>query len=321
MGWTTGDMPAQRGRTAVVTGATSGLGRSTVVALARAGATVVLATRDPDKTASVMAEVRAGIRRADLHHVHLDLADLSSVRTAADDLHDRFERLDLLVNNAGVMNTPLQRTADGFELQFGVNHLGHFALTGLVVDLLADAADPRVVTVSSGAARIGRIRWDDPNWESGRYWSWPAYAQSKLANQLFALELHRRLRAARSPIASLAAHPGFAATDLQERGPRMRGGVRARLTTPLMRAGNALFAQNADMGALPQLFAGTAPTAASGHYYGPDGAFEQRGTPTEVDVVPAARDRADGRRLWELSEHLTGVAWDLPDAASSVGAA
>lgn len=304
-------------RTAVVTGATSGLGRSTAIALARAGARVVLATRDAAKTADVMEELRAAIPNADLQHVALDLADLSSVTAAAADLHDRLDRVDLLVNNAGVMNTPKRRTVDGFELQFGVNHLGHFAFTGAVIDLLADAIDPRVVTVSSGLARIGSIDLDDPNFDRRRYVAWLAYGQSKLANQVFAVELHRRLRAARSPIASMAAHPGFAATSLQTAGPRMRGGFRETIATPFNRAANAVFAQNSDMGALPQLFAATAPTAASGHYYGPDGLFEQRGHPTEVELLADARDRDLGTRLWRLSEHLTGFTWDLPGAATS----
>ncbi len=317
MTWTAADMPPLRGRTAVVTGATSGLGRSTTIALARAGATVVLATRDADKTAVVIDEVHQALPGATLDHLPLDLADLASVADAAAALHERVERVDLLVNNAGVMNTPQRRTADGFELQFGVNHLGHFALAGQVVDLLADALDPRVVTVSSTLARVGSIDLGDPNYDSRRYVGWGAYAQSKLANQVFAVELHRRLRAARSPIASMAAHPGFAATDLQSTGPRMRGGLRARVSLPVNRLANDLFAQNSDMGALPQLYAATAPTAASGHYYGPDGLLEQRGHPTEVELAPSARDRELGRRLWRLSEHLTGITWDLPGSASS----
>lgn len=317
MGWTATDMPHLRDRTAVVTGATSGLGRSTAIALARAGAQVVFATRDVDKTNAVMDDIRAALPTADLQHLHLDLSDLSSVKLAAKELHDRHGRIEILVNNAGVMNTPKRHTADGFELQFGVNHLGHFAFTGAIIDLLADAIDPRVVTVSSGLARIGSINLDDPNFESRRYVGWTAYGQSKLANQVFAVELHRRLRVARSPIASMAAHPGFAATNLQTAGSKMRGGLRARIMTPVNLAANAIFAQNSDMGALPQLFAATAPTAASGHYYGPDGLLEQRGHPTEVQLLPEALDRELGTRLWRLSEHLTGFTWDLPGAATS----
>jgi NAD(P)-dependent dehydrogenase (short-subunit alcohol dehydrogenase family) len=317
MNWTAKDIPRQRGRVAVVTGATSGLGRATTVALARAGSHVVLATRDADKSRRVMDQVTTALPRATLTHVPLDLADLSSVEAAAADLHDRFERIDLLINNAGVMNTPRRHTVDGFDLQFGVNHLGHFALTHAVIDLLADADDPRVVTVSSAIARMGRIDLDDPNFERRRYNGWVAYAQSKLANQAFAVELHRRLRAARSPIASMAAHPGYATTNLAEAGMDMRGGLLARAVKPVMSVTESVMAQDATAGALPLLYAATAPTAASGHYYGPDGLFQQRGHPTEVELVPAARDRELGARLWRLSEHLTGVGGDLPGTGTS----
>lgn len=322
MRWSAADISSLRDEVAVVTGATSGLGLATTRALAGAGATVVLAARNADKAVDTIARLREELPSARLVHVPLDLASLDAIAAAADELHERFERIGLLVNNAGVMNTPLRRTVDGFELQFGVNHLGHFALTGQVLDLLADADDPRVVTVSSQVARIGRLRHDDPNFESGRYQPWLAYAQSKLANQVFAVELHRRLRAARSPIASLAAHPGYADTELQAAGPRMRGGIAAVLARPVVSLTNRVLAQDAETGALPLLFAATAPIAASGHYYGPDGRFGAQGYPAEVNLVAAARDPEAGRRLWELSEHLTGVTYDFHHgAAGTMGSA
>lgn len=307
MHWTAADIGNLHGRVAVVTGASSGLGLVTARALARANATVVLATRDPARTDEVLEALRTEVAGARVDHLHLDLADLDSIAAAAVDLHDMVPRVDILVNNAGVMNAPLRRTADGFELQFGVNHLGHFAFTGRMIDMMADANDPRVVTVSSNAARVGRLRFNDPNWESGRYNSWRAYGQSKLANQVFAIELHRRLRAARSPIASLAAHPGYAATNLSTSGNALRGGLVAALGNIAFQVADRLVGQDADEGAEAQLFAATAPVAASGHYYGPEGRFGTRGQVAEVQLAPEARSREDGRRLWELSRALTGV--------------
>jgi NAD(P)-dependent dehydrogenase (short-subunit alcohol dehydrogenase family) len=311
MHWTAADIGNLHGRVAVVTGATSGLGLVTAAALARANATVVLATRDADRTDAVMADLRTEVAGARVDHVPLDLASLDSIGRAAARLHDMHGRVDLLVNNAGIMNAPLRRTEDGFELHFGVNHLGHFAFTGRIIDMMADANDPRVVTVSSNAARIGRLRLDDPNWESGRYNALLAYGQSKLANQVFAIELHRRLRTARSTIASLAAHPGHAATNLSVTGNGLRGGIAARLGSAVFRAADRLTAQDAATGAQAQLFAATAPVAASGHYYGPDGRFGRKGPVAEVPLAPEARSREDGRRLWELSEALTGVVFPL----------
>lgn len=319
MHWSLADVPRLRDRVAVVTGATSGLGLVTARALARAGATVVLATRDAARTDEVMEGLADDVPGARLSRVDLDLADLASVAAAAHDLRARHPRISLLVNNAGVMNAPRRRTADGFELHLGVNHLGHFALTAQLLAAMDDVLDPRVVTVSSSVARLGRIRFDDPNFDEGLYVSWIAYAQSKLANQVFAVELHRRLRQARSPVASIAAHPGHVATNLSTRGNDLRGGVLARVGNVAFRAMDRLTAQDAEDGALPQLFAATAPVAASGRYYGPAERRGMRGRPTEVPLVPAARDREVGRRLWELSTELTGVTWPFERGGDQPG--
>lgn len=317
MHWTPTDIGTLYGRVVVVTGATSGLGLATARALATANATVVIAARDPERAETVIQMLRTEVAGAQLSHLQLDLADLGSVARAAAALHEMHPRVDILVNNAGVMNTPLRRTTDGFELQFGVNHLGHFAFTGQMIDMMADANDPRIVTVSSNAACLGQLRLDDPNWHTGRYNSIRAYGQSKLANQMFAIELHRRLRTARSPIASLAAHPGYAATDLSTKGNGLRGGIMARVGNAVFSLADRVAAQDATAGALPQLFAATAPVAASGHYYGPAGRLGMKGPPTEVPVLPAARSREGGRRLWDLSSSLTGVVFPFDDQVPS----
>ena len=294
--WTAADLPALDGRTIVVTGANSGLGRVTARELARAGARVVLAVRDAGKGEAAAAQMPGAVEvRA------LDLADLGSVRAFADAWEGD---LDVLVNNAGVMATPLRRTSDGFELQIATNHLGPFALTNL---LLAHVTD-RVVTVSSGMHRAGRIRLDDLNWERRRYMRWGAYSQSKLANLLFTTELQRRLDAAGSSVRALAAHPGYAATNLQHH----TGSV---VQDTLMTIGNRLFAQSDEMGALPILYAATQDLAGDS-YVGPDGFQEGRGHPTLVGRAAAARDEETARRLWQLSEGLTGVAFPLAAAAS-----
>ncbi|HEV8556795.1 MAG TPA: oxidoreductase [Actinophytocola sp.] len=287
--WTAADIPAQSGRTVVVTGANSGLGAATARELARAGAHVIIACRNVSK-----GEAAAATMAGTVEVRPLDLADLSSIRSFASTLSDPF---DVLINNAGVMALPLRRTADGFEMQIGTNHLGHFALTGLLLDRIRD----KVVTVSSGVHRLGRIRLDDLNWESGRYQRWLAYAQSKLANLLFTYELSRRLTAAGSPVKSLAAHPGYAATNLQSHTESIQDKV--------MSLGNRL-AQSAEMGALPTLYAATmdVPTAT---YLGPDGFMENRGHPKVVRSNAASHNEEVARRLWELSEHLTDVIYKL----------
>ncbi|MFF4486786.1 oxidoreductase [Streptomyces sp. NPDC001544] len=291
--WNATHLPDLSGRTAVVTGANSGIGFTAVDALARAGAHVVLAVRDPERGRSAAARVTGSteVRR-------LDLADLASVREFADSWQDG--PIDLLINNAGVMMLPEQRTKDGFEMQFGTNHLGHFALTNLLLPHVRD----RVVTVSSGAHRMGdrRISFDDTNL-TGRYTPQRAYSQSKLANLLFTLELQRRLTGSGSPVRALAAHPGWAATNLQSH----TANPVARL---VMRIGNGFLAQDDRAGALPTLYAATQDLPGAS-YVGPDGFLEMRGAPTLVGRTTAASDPVAARRLWALSEELTGVRWPL----------
>jgi len=285
-------MTDQSGRVAVVTGANSGIGFHAARELAAHGAKVVLAVRDVEGKGADAAARMSG----DVEVRHLDLADLASVRAFA----DRFEGpLDLLVNNAGVMATPRRMTADGFELQFGTNHLGHFALTGLLLDRLRGG---RVTTVSSGAHNIGWMRFDDLMGER-RYQRWLAYGQSKLANLLFAFELQRRADAAGFDLTSTAAHPGYAATNLQMAGPQLEG---SRVREALGRLGNVLLAQSDEMGALPTLYAATEDLP-GGTYIGPDGFAEQRGHPKIVGANSRARDEESARRLWDVSEELTGV--------------
>lgn len=304
--WTVADMPDQRRRTVVVTGATSGLGLESSLALAAAGARVLLAARNPEKAEAARVEVAAVATGPAPEVVVLDLADLASVRAAAKELATRVDALDVLMNNAGVMALPEGRTAQGFELQLGTNHLGPFALTGLVLPLLLAAPAPRVITTSSNAHRGGRMRWDDLQSERG-YRRWPAYGQSKLANLLFAYELDRAARAADRPLTSAAAHPGYAATHLMAAGPEQSG---RKLTAGIMELGGTLFAQPAAAGALPQLYAATMPDVRGGDYFGPAGPFEMRGGPTRVSSSGRARDRAAAARLWEVSSRLTGVTYE-----------
>jgi NAD(P)-dependent dehydrogenase (short-subunit alcohol dehydrogenase family) len=311
--WTAAEIPDQSGRTAVVTGANSGLGFNVALELARRGARVVLACRDVDRAEESANRVRAQAPAAEVAIERLDLAELGSVRAAAAALDARLpEGLDLLVNNAGVMALPHRTTADGFEMQLGTNHLGHFALTGLLLGALRRRPEPRVVTVSSGAHRMGHIAFDDLQSER-RYRRWRAYGQSKLANLLFAFELQRRADAAGLPLRSLAAHPGYAATNLQTRAGRMTGNRVDELANRLL---NAVVAQSDAQGALPLLYAATADLP-GGSYVGPDGPFELRGHPKLVGASGAARDTEAARRLWAASEELTGVHFDLAPAAAA----
>jgi len=308
--WSSTDIPDQTGRTVLVTGANSGLGLASAEALARRGATVLMGCRNPERAEAARVRVAAVATGPAPTVVALDLADLASVRKAAAEVDGTVERLDVLMNNAGVMALPLGRTADGFEMQFGTNHLGHFALTGLLLGALRRAPGPRVVTTSSNLHRQGRNRWDDPNYDRTTYRKWPAYGQTKLANLLFMRELGRRAAAAGTDLVSAAAHPGYASTHLQGTSARAGGdGVVARVMAALMATGNALAGQPAEAGALPQLYAATMPEVASGDYFGPDGPFEMRGGPKAVGMSGAARDDEAAATLWALSEDLTGVTY------------
>jgi NAD(P)-dependent dehydrogenase (short-subunit alcohol dehydrogenase family) len=284
--WTATDIPDLTGRTFIVTGANSGLGEATTRALAEHGARVIMACRNASK-AKAVADGISG----DVAVRPLDLADLSSVRAFANITDD----FDVLVNNAGIMAVPKARTSDGFESQLGTNFLGHFALTGLLLPKISS----RVVTLSSEAHRIGRIDLDDLNWHRRRYRRWAAYGQSKLADLMFAYELDRRLKARRSPVLSVAAHPGYAATELQSH--------TESLLDRVMAVGNKILAQNATMGALPTLYAATTPEVKGGEFYGPDGLGQMRGHPRKTGSTRASKDAAVAAKLWRKAEELTGV--------------
>ncbi|WP_093875011.1 oxidoreductase [Streptomyces sp. TLI_105] len=299
--WTADLIPDQTGRVFVVTGANSGLGLATTRALVRRGGRVILAVRDEEKGHRVAEDLAAaGADRDFLVVRRIDLADLDSVRAFADGVRAEHPRLDVLVNNAGVMAPPRTLTPEGHEVQFAANHLGHFALTGLLLDLLAAGTDPRVVTVSSINHRQGSLRFDDLSGERG-YTPMAFYNQSKFANAVFGKELHRRLAATASPVRSVLAHPGYTATNLQMKDT---SGL-AKLF--FGRIGNPLLAQRPERGALPQLYAATDASVAGGEFIGPDGMGELRGAPTRVRLSEAAADPGTGRRLWEESERLTGV--------------
>ncbi len=304
------DIPDQHGRIALITGANSGIGLEAARELARAGAHVIMACRNTHKGEAAAAEIRTAFPHADLEVAQLDLASLESVR----DFAARYphERLDLLINNAGVMAAPYSMTVDGFELQLGTNHLGHFALTGLLLDRLLGTAGSRVVTISSTAHKIGRIDFDDLQHERS-YRRWPAYGQSKLANLLFARELDRRLRTAEADVLSVAAHPGYAATNLQF----------AATPSRIERVGSVLLnhvvAQSAERGAQSTLYAAVTDIP-GGSFVGPDGFGEMRGSPKLVTPTRAARDPESARRLWEISEELTGVAFAFALSATAARA-
>lgn len=303
--WTPSDLPDQAGRRFVITGANSGIGLEAARELARRGAHVILACRNPDKAARAEADLARDARDDAVLEVRsLDLADLSSVRAFAEGVAADHDHLDVLVNNAGVMALPYRTTADGFEMQLGTNHLGHFALTGHLLPLLRAAPDTaRVVHVSSVAHRVGRMRFDDLMGRR-RYQRWLAYGQSKLANLLFHHELQRRLDAAGDDLISVACHPGYASTNLQLVGPRLDGSALAERINAL---GNRLVAQSAAQGAWPTLFAAADPTATRGDYIGPHRFRGMRGHPTRERPAPHARDRDAMARLWDVSVDLTGV--------------
>jgi NAD(P)-dependent dehydrogenase (short-subunit alcohol dehydrogenase family) len=313
--WDRSDMPDLSGRTVVVTGANSGVGFEATKAVAAKGADTIMACRSLERGTAAREEIEAELADPTLDVRELDLADLDSVRTFAETFEHERDALDILCNNAGVMAIPRSETADGFEMQFGVNHLGHFALTAHLLDALRAAdGESRVVTHSSGVHERGRIDFEDLQGEDD-YDKWDAYAQSKLANLLFAYELDRRLAAADADVISLGCHPGYADTNLQRRGPE-ESGSRVRLWA--MKAANAIFAQSAESGALPLLYAATADGLEGGEYVGPGGFMNMRGAPELQESSPRSHDGETARRLWDVSEELTGVTVDLP--APSVAA-
>ena len=299
MGWTIKDIPDQRGRVALVTGANSGLGLETTLALLKSGATVLMACRSRRKGEAARAELlKLGASGVDL--IDLDLSDLNSVDACCREVQSRYDRLDLLINNAGLMAPPRLLSKQGLEMQFAVNHLGHFALTASLLPLMEGRDQARVVTVTSGAQYFGRMAWNDLNGEQ-RYDRWGAYSQSKLANVLFALNLNRRLEEAGSTVRSLAAHPGMARTNLQSLSVESSGAWQEALAYRLM---DPLF-QSAAQGALPQLRAATDPQAKGGEHYAPGQFGGLRGTPEQQPVAPAARKQEQQARLWSVSEQLT----------------
>jgi NAD(P)-dependent dehydrogenase (short-subunit alcohol dehydrogenase family) len=316
--WSVDDVPDHSGRTVLVTGANSGLGYEATRAFAREGATVVMACRSLDRGERAANEIRdsvGGGTGATLDVRECDLASLSSVATFATGVREDYDELHVLCNNAGVMAIPRQETEDGFEMQLGVNHLGHFALTGHLLDLLvATDGETRVVSHSSGAHTAGDVDFDDLHREES-YGKWEAYGQSKLANLLFAYELQRRFEdAGISDTVSVACHPGYADTNLQFRGPEESGST---LRYAMMRVANAVFGQSAAQGALPLLYAATAPDVGGGTYYGPGGLMDMRGAPEQQSSNEASHDEPDAAQLWRVSEDLTDVTYDFEALAAA----
>jgi NAD(P)-dependent dehydrogenase (short-subunit alcohol dehydrogenase family) len=304
MTWSIADIPPQKGRLAIITGATGGLGYETALALAAAGADVLVTGRNADKGRIALERIQRAVPAAKVRFESLDLASLASIRAFAAATIANSQPLDLLINNAGVMDLPTRRlTEDGFEMQFGTNHLSHFALTGLLLPLLHKAQAPRVVNVSSLAHRGGKIDFDNLQGER-KYRSWAAYQQSKLANLLFTFELQRRSDAQGWGLISTAAHPGYARTDLIPNGPGGGGlkGLGAKIVGSFM-------SHSAAAGAVPTLFAATSAEATPSGYYGPNGFYELKGPVAPAAIFPQAKDEAVAAKLWEVSERLTGVKW------------
>jgi NAD(P)-dependent dehydrogenase (short-subunit alcohol dehydrogenase family) len=313
--WTPDDIPDLAGMTALITGANSGIGFEAARLLAAHGAQVTLGCRNLGKAERAATVISQRHPSATVDVVELDLADLSSVAAAAAQMDGRLDHLDILVNNAGVMALPYRQTVDGFEMQFGTNHLGHFALTARLLGLLLSALAPRVVTVSSGMHKIGRMDFDNLDAAKG-YRKWPVYGMSKLANLLFTFELQRRADRAGLPLKAVAAHPGYTRTNLQTAGPRMAG---AKLAELAFVAANAVVTQSATMGALPTVYAAVAEDVEGGDYIGPRGPAEMRGYPVKVRATRAARNPDVAARLWETSESLTGVAFAWPAVPADAG--
>lgn len=307
--WTERDIREQHGTLAVVTGANSGIGYEAARALAAKGAHVVLAVRSTQKGQAAAETIRRAVPDAQVEVMALDLGDLSSVRAFAEQFTRQHTALPLLINNAGVMALPYRRTADGFEMQFGTNHLGHFALTGLLLPLILAAPGARVVNVSSSAHQFGKIDFDNLDGTKS-YRPWTAYGQSKLANLLFTYTLQQRFRDAGADAIAVGCHPGYATTNLQTAGPRMSG---SRIGEAVMELNNRLFGQSAAEGALATLYAATSPDVRGGDYIGPLGLLHMRGAPGKDRARPQAYDAVVAARLWQVSEALTGVHFDALD--------
>lgn len=304
--WTEEDIPDQTGKVAIVTGSNTGIGFETARMLAENGATVVLAVRTVEKGERAAEKIRAKHPEADPEVAELDLADLKSVQEFAGNFRQRHERLDLLINNAGVMIPPYTKTTDGFELQFGTNHLGHFALTGHLLDILEKTENARVVNVASLAHNRGKLDFDDLNWENRSYAAWRAYGDSKLANLYFTYELQRKLARHGFETISVAAHPGGTSTDLARH-------------SFLMNLFAGILGQSPAMGALPTVRAATDERVSGGEYYGPDGFGEFYGHPVRVDSSDLAQDEEIAARLWRVSEEMTGVSYDFGEKTKSAG--
>lgn len=296
--WDSHDISSQQGRVVIVTGASSGIGFEAARVLAEKEATVILAVRNEQKGEHAMKRIKQAHANADVSVMILDLASLDSVKNFADEFKSTHNRLDLLINNAGVMIPPYSKTADGFELQFGTNHLGHFALTALLFDLIRATPNSRIINVSSSAHKLGNPNFDDLQWESRKYSPSKAYGDSKIANLFFTYELAKRINEnSNSPIVA-AAHPGWTGTDLQRH-------------SGLFQVLNKIFAQSPAMGALPTLYAAVAPDVKSAEYFGPSGFMEARGYPKKVDSNDLSKDERIAEKLWAVSEELTGVTFEI----------
>jgi len=305
--WTSEDIPLMDGKIAVVTGANSGLGYYTSRALAAKQATVIMACRDLMKGETAKKKIEGEIQDANLFVFELDLASVDSIKKFSDDFNSHFMKLDLLINNAGLMAIPYNRTAEGFEMQFGVNHLGHFALTGLLLDLLLKTPGSRIINLSSAAHKFGKIRFNDINWEKG-YRKWQAYGMSKLANLLFTQELVRRLNGQTDRLTVAAAHPGYADTELQAKGSEMKG---AHMEASFYRFANRIAAQSGEMGALPILYAATSGNVVQGGFYGPGGLMHMKGYPVLDQPRKSLMDQKVAEKLWDISEEMTGIKYQF----------
>ena len=297
--WNTENILSQKGRIVIVTGSSSGIGYETARVLANKQASVIIAVRNLEKGNKALAEIIQQNKDADVRVMELDLANLASVNNFAENFQKNYSRLDLLINNAGVMIPPYSKTTDGFELQFGTNHLGHFALTGQLLKLLISTIASRIVNVSSGAHNFGKLDFDDLNWEKRNYAQWTAYGDSKLANLYFTYELDRKLKEQGINTLVTASHPGWTATELQ------------RTAGDVMKYLNGIFAQDITMGALPTLRAAIEEGLKGAEYFGPNGFMEISGYPVKVESNQLSKDRAIAQKLWVVSEQLTGVKFEL----------